>query len=39
MEKEKRGETRLWNRSFVMLLVMSTLINSASQMVVPLVSK
>lgn len=39
MDKEKRSETRLWNRHFVMLLVISTLINSASQMVVPLVSK
>ncbi len=32
-------ETTLWNRPFIMLLVMSTFINSASQMVTPLVSK
>ena len=30
---------KLWNKSFIMLLVMSTIINSASQMVTPLVSK
>lgn len=32
-------ETTLWNRPFIMLLIMSTFINSASQMVTPLVSK
>lgn len=39
MNVEKRGEVKLWNRSFVMLLIMSTFINSASQMIVPIVSK
>ncbi len=30
---------KLWNKSYIMLLVLSTVINSASQMVTPLVSK
>lgn len=32
-------QEKLWNKPFIMLLVMSTIINSASQMVTPLVSK
>lgn len=39
MGNSKPEETKLWNRNFVMLLIMSTFINSASQMVLPLVSK
>lgn len=39
MGKQKTESTKLWNGSFVMLLIMSTFINSASQMVLPLVSK
>lgn len=44
MNKEKptaqAGEpTKLWNRSFVMILIMSTFTASASQMVTPLMSK
>lgn len=32
-------ETKLWNKSYIMILILSTVINSATQMVTPLVSK
>lgn len=39
MNNSVKEETKLWNGSFIMLLVMGTFISSASQMILPLVSK
>lgn len=41
MEKNNsyHEETKLWNKSYIMILILSTFINAASQMVVPLVAE
>lgn len=38
-EVHMHEETKLWNKSYIMILILSTVINSATQMVTPLVSK
>lgn len=38
-ENSFHEETKLWNKSYIMILILSTFINSASQMVVPLVAE